>query len=99
MDISNKKDHLDRFDQEMMAILAVEGRLPVTEMAKRIGISKSPCQVRLKRLQEKGYIKGFRAIVDPGKLGREHVAFVEVRLSYTLEKALQQFHRAVLKIP
>jgi Lrp/AsnC family leucine-responsive transcriptional regulator len=99
MTISSKRDQLDRFDQEIMAILSVEGRLPVTDLAKRIGISKSPCQVRLKRLQEKGYIRGFRAILDPGKLGREHVAFVEVRLSDTREKALQQFNRAVLKIP
>jgi len=99
MDFSSKMDHLDRFDEEIMAILSVEGRLPVTELAKRIGISKSPCQVRLKRLLAKGYIKGFRAIVDPGKLGREHVAFVEIRLSDTREKALQQFNRAVAKIP
>ena len=98
MNYSKSTDHIDRFDQEIISILSVEGRLSVTELAKRIGISKSPCQVRLKRLQEKGYIKGFRAIVDPQKLGREHVAFVEVRLSDTREKALQQFNRAVLKI-
>ena len=89
MFISSNNDLLDRFDEEMIAILSIEGRLPVTELAKRIGISKSPCQVRLKRLLEKGYIKGFRAIVDPAKLGREHVAFVEIRLSDTREKALQ----------
>ena len=90
---------IDRFDEQIITLLSVEGRLSVTELAKRIGISKSPCQVRLKRLQERGYIKGFRAIVDPAKLGREHVAFVEVRLSDTREKALQQFNRAVLEIP
>ena len=93
------KDQLDRFDEEIIAVLTIEGRLPVTDLAKRIGISKSPCQVRLKRLQEKGYIKGFRAIVDAGKLGREHVAFVEIRLLDTREKALQQFNQAVLKSP
>ena len=99
MSYSKNTDHIDRFDKEIISILSVEGRLPVTELAKRIGISKSPCQVRLKRLQENGYIKGFRAIVDAQKLGREHVAFVEIRLSDTREKALQQFNRAVLKIP
>jgi Lrp/AsnC family leucine-responsive transcriptional regulator len=50
-------------------------------------------------LQKQGYIKGFRAIVDPVKLGREHVAFVEVRLSDTRESALQAFNQAVLNIP
>jgi Lrp/AsnC family transcriptional regulator, leucine-responsive regulatory protein len=91
-------DLLDRFDQQILAVLSVEGRLPVTDLARRIGISKSPCQVRLKRLQKQGYIKGFRAVVDPVKLGREHVAFVEVRLSDTRELALQAFNEAVLKI-
>lgn len=94
----NNNNQLDRFDQQIIDILAVEGRLPVTDLARRIGISKSPCQVRLKRLQTKGYIKGFRAILDPVKLGREHVAFVEVRLSDTREKALQAFNAAVVKI-
>ena len=91
-------DLLDRFDEQILAVLSVEGRLPVTDLARRIGISKSPCQVRLKRLQKQGYIKGFRAVVDPVKLGREHVAFVEVRLSDTRELALQAFNEAVLKI-
>ena len=95
---SGKTDQLDRFDEQILAVLSVEGRLPVTDLAKRIGISKSPCQVRLKRLQKQGYIKGFRAVVDPVKLGREHVAFVEVRLTDTRESALQAFNQAVLKI-
>jgi Lrp/AsnC family leucine-responsive transcriptional regulator len=96
---AKKLDQLDRYDEQILAVLSVEGRLPVTDLARRIGISKSPCQVRLKRLQKQGYIKGFRAVVDPVKLGREHVAFVEVRLSDTRELALQAFNQAVLKIP
>jgi Lrp/AsnC family leucine-responsive transcriptional regulator len=96
---SDKLDQLDRYDEQILAVLSVEGRLPVTDLARRIGISKSPCQVRLKRLQKQGYIKGFRAVVDPVKLGREHVAFVEVKLSDTRELALQAFNQAVLKIP
>lgn len=94
-----ENSQLDRFDEKILSILAVEGRLPVTDLARRIGISKSPCQVRLKRLQEEGYIRGFRAVIDPGKLGLEHVAFVEVSLSDTRERALKAFNRAVMKIP
>lgn len=99
MEYHINKNHLDRYDEQILSILSVEGRLPVTDLARRIGISKSPCQVRLKRLQKNGFIKGFRAILDPQKLGREHVAFVELRLSDTREKALQAFNLAVLKIP
>ena len=99
MDKNPETSHLDQYDQAIIDILGAEGRLPVTDLARRIGISKSPCQVRLKRLQANGYIKGFRAIVDAGMLGREHVAFVEIRLADTREAALQEFNRAVLEIP
>jgi Lrp/AsnC family transcriptional regulator, leucine-responsive regulatory protein len=90
---------LDRVDQKILNVLSSEGRLPVTDLAKRVGVSKSPCQARLKRLQRDGFILGFRAVLDPRKLGREHVAFTEVRLSDTRERALQAFNEAVQKVP
>jgi Lrp/AsnC family leucine-responsive transcriptional regulator len=90
---------LDRIDQKILAVLSKDGRIAVTELAKQVGLSKSPCQVRLKRLQEEGYILGFRAVLNASKLGLEHVAFVEVKLTDTTEKALSAFHKAVLPIP
>jgi Lrp/AsnC family leucine-responsive transcriptional regulator len=90
---------LDRFDRQIIDILSQEGRLPVTDLAKRIGMSKSPCQTRLKRLQVEGYILGFRAVLDPRRLGKEHVAFTEVTLSDTREVALCAFNDAVQKVP
>lgn len=90
---------LDKFDRKIIDILSKQGRLSITELAKRIGLSTSPCQVRLKRLQDQGFILGFRAILDPQKLLLEHVAFTEVKLSDTTEKALGAFNDAVLKIP
>ena len=59
---------LDRTDRRILDILAVDGRLPVTDLARTVGLSKSPCQVRLRRLQDAGYIRGFRAVLDPGLL-------------------------------
>ena len=61
--------------------------------------SKTPCQNRLKRLVAEGVILGFRALVDPVKLGLDHVAFTQVRLSDTREKALEEFSAAVRLIP
>jgi len=89
---------LDSFDRKILAILAQDGRIPVTDLARHVGLSKSPCQVRMKRLQAEGYIQGFRAQLDPGKMGLEHVAFVEVRLTDTTENALRAFGEAVLKV-
>jgi Lrp/AsnC family leucine-responsive transcriptional regulator len=97
--IERSTDQLDRYDRKILAVLETDGRLPVTELAKRVGLSKSPCQVRLKRLIADGYILGFRAVLDQAKLGREHVAFTEVKLSDTTEKALAAFSKAARQIP
>jgi Lrp/AsnC family leucine-responsive transcriptional regulator len=82
----------------MLEILAVDGRIAVTELAERIGLSKTPTQARLKRLIAQGYIRGFRAVIDAGKLGMDHVAFAEVKLSDTRERALEEFNAAVRRI-
>ncbi|RWY42294.1 winged helix-turn-helix transcriptional regulator [Falsigemmobacter intermedius] len=86
---------LDRYDLAILEVLGSEGRIAVTELARRIGLSKSPVQARLKRLEDGGIIRGYRATLDPIGMGRAHVAFVEVRLSDTREAALQAFNRAV----
>ena len=93
------RNNLDNFDHKILKIIASEGRISVTELATRIGLSKSPTQTRLKRLEENGVIKGYRAMLDPIQLGREHVAFVEIRLSDTRESALKAFNTAVRAIP
>jgi len=90
---------IDVFDSRIIGALREDGRMSVTELARRVGLSKTPCQVRLRRLIDEGYIRGFRAVIDPAKLGLDHVAFAEVKLSDTRETALDEFRRAVLKIP
>jgi len=90
---------LDAFDRKIIDLLLADGRLPVTEIAARIGLSKTPCQTRLARLRADGVIRGFRAVVDPAKLGHDHVAFVEVKLTDTTEAALRSFNAAVMKVP
>jgi Lrp/AsnC family leucine-responsive transcriptional regulator len=90
---------LDRFDRAIIDVLKRDGRMPVTEIAAKVGLSKTPCQNRIARMREAGVIRGFRAVVDPAKLGRDHVAFVEVRLTDTTEKALRAFNAAALKVP
>ena len=93
--MAEKTSELDGFDRKIINILAGEGRMSITELARRIGLSKSPTQARLKRLEEAGVIRGYRALYDPILLGRDHVAFVEVKLSDTREAALAAFNKAV----
>jgi Lrp/AsnC family leucine-responsive transcriptional regulator len=93
------QSELDRFDSTILSVLAEDGRISITDLAKRIGLSKSPTQARLRRLEETGVILGYRALLDPIQLGLDHVAFVEVRLSDTREKALRAFNAAVIRVP
>ena len=97
--MSSARASLDSYDEAILRILATEGRIAATELARRIGLSKSPTQARLKRLEDAGVIAGYRAMLDPIAMGLAHVAFVEVRLSDTREAALQAFNRAVRAIP
>lgn len=90
---------LDRFDEAIIRELSTDGRISATELARRIGLSKSPTQARMKRLEEAGVITGYRAMLEPIRMGQAHVAFVEVRLSDTREAALQAFNKAVLAVP
>jgi Lrp/AsnC family leucine-responsive transcriptional regulator len=90
---------LDRFDHAILRELSIDGRISATELGRRIGLSKSPTQARMKRLEDGGVITGYRANLDPIRMGQAHVAFVEVRLSDTREAALQAFNKAVLAVP
>ncbi|MCL3881127.1 Lrp/AsnC ligand binding domain-containing protein [Marivita sp. GX14005] len=95
MDISE----FDRFDRAILQEMARDGRISVTELSRRIGLSKSPTQTRLRRLEEIGAIQGYRALLDPIRLGLDHIAFVEVRMTETREAALAAFNEAVARIP
>jgi Lrp/AsnC family transcriptional regulator, leucine-responsive regulatory protein len=95
----NELPELDRYDRAILGALSADGRLPVTELARRIGLSKTPTQARVKRLEETGVIAGYRAVLSPIRMGLAHVAYVEVRLSDTREAALQAFNKAVRGMP
>jgi Lrp/AsnC family leucine-responsive transcriptional regulator len=93
------KAEFDRFDRLILDILSTDGRISITELAGKIGLSKSPTQARLKKLEKTGVITGYRAQIDPIRMGRDHVAFVEVKLSDTREAALKAFNEGVAAIP
>ncbi len=86
---------LDVFDRRILEVVARDGRIGLAELANRVGLSKSPVQARMRRLEARGVIRGYRAVLDRAVLGREHVAFVEVRLQDTREAALAEFNAAV----
>lgn len=90
---------LDFFDRRILETVAEDGRISITELADKVGLSKTPVNARLKRLVQDGFIRGFRAVLNPRKMGLDHVAFAEVKLSDTRESALAAFNAAVRRIP
>ncbi|MFQ8432220.1 Lrp/AsnC family transcriptional regulator [Amaricoccus sp. W119] len=92
-------EDLDSIDWKILAELTENARLPVAELARKVGLSKTPVALRIRRLEEIGLITGYRAILSPLKLGLTNVTYLQVSMSDTREKALQQFNAAVRAIP
>jgi Lrp/AsnC family leucine-responsive transcriptional regulator len=90
---------VDEYDRKILSVLSIEGRISMTALGERVGLSKTPVTARVKRLEEEGVITGYRATLSASKLGVEHIAFLEVKLSDTREKALDAFNQAVRAIP
>ncbi|OEU76332.1 MAG: ArsR family transcriptional regulator [Desulfuromonadales bacterium C00003068] len=93
-----KSETIDSYDKAILEQLSTNGRVTITELSHIIGLSKTPCKTRVKRLEDEGYITGYRALLDPIKLGLDHIAFVEVKLTNTHERALKEFNTEVLQI-
>ena len=91
--------HLDRMDRHILAALAQQGRLSMAELAEKVGLSKTPVQARVRRLERDGFIRGYAAMIDHERMGQGHVAFVQVKLSDTRSAALDAFNKAVLGVP
>lgn len=90
---------LDALDHRILSVLATDGRISMTALGDRVGLSKTPVTARVKRLEALGVITGYRAEFSAATLGLEHVAFLEVRLSDTREPALAAFNAAIRDIP
>jgi Lrp/AsnC family leucine-responsive transcriptional regulator len=90
---------LDPINRRILAELVANARLPMSELAERVGLSKTPVTQRVRQMEEAGLITGYRAMLSPLKLGLTHVTYVEVRMSDTRQVALDRFNAAVRAIP
>ena len=89
---------LDRIDHAIIKQLQDDARITITELANRVGLSKTPCQIRMRRLERERYILKYSARVNPTKLGACHVAFVQVTLSDTKTRSLSAFNSAANRV-
>jgi Lrp/AsnC family leucine-responsive transcriptional regulator len=90
---------IDAFDRNILRILQSDGRITNRELAERCSLSPAACHERFKRLQERGYIRGFAALLDPEKLERALLIFVEVVLDRTTADVFEAFAEAVRRTP
>lgn len=93
------KGEIDPTNLKILAALVENARIPITELAKQVGLSKTPVALRIKQMEDAGIITGYRAILSPLKLGLTHVTYVELSVSDTRQKALEDFNAAVRIIP
>ena len=88
---------MDRIDRNILAQLQADGRLSVTELAERVGLSLSPCHRRVRALEESGVILGYRALLAPSELGLNFSAMVFVTLREVTRQAIADFEVAVIE--
>jgi len=90
---------MDNFDLKLLHEIQRDGRVAVVELADRIGLSKTPCQKRLRRLEQNGVIRGYRAEIDPAKIDCGYLVFVQVKLESTTTGQLERFNKMVKAVP
>ncbi len=89
---------LDRIDRKILTELQKDGRLANVELAKRVGLSPTPCLERVRKLEQEHFILGYNARVDPNKVGAALLVFVEITLSKTSPEDFDEFSKAVQKL-
>jgi Lrp/AsnC family transcriptional regulator, leucine-responsive regulatory protein len=90
---------LDDIDRRIIAALQAEGRLPIVDLADRVGLSPTPCQRRVKRLEEEGVIARYAALVSPPAIGLGLQALVQVTLDDHSEKVVEAFEAEIRARP
>jgi Lrp/AsnC family leucine-responsive transcriptional regulator len=90
---------LDETDRRLLRVLQVDGRISNADLAQRCNLSPSACSDRVRRLRDEGFILGFSAILDPTKVGRDVLIFVEVVLDRTTPDVFETFAAAARKAP
>ncbi|MEZ0330320.1 MAG: AsnC family transcriptional regulator [Methylophilaceae bacterium] len=90
---------LDRIDNKILSVLQQDARIPITELAEKVGLSVTPCGERVKRLEKEDVILGYHARLDPHALGLSLLVFVELKLSTKSGAIFNKFKQEILKLP
>ncbi len=89
----------DRIDRQILRLLAQNARRTNKELAAEVGLSQSACLERVRRLEERGLLRGAHAEVDPAAFGIGVQALVSVQLTRHTRSAVGRFEKTVLELP
>lgn len=89
---------LGSIDKKILRELQKEGRITFAELARRVGLSTSPCLERVKRMEREGVIEGYTALLNPDYLDAGLVVFVQIRLSRNSQDIFEEFKVSALKL-
>ena len=89
---------LDKIDRKILRELQMDGRMTFSDLAKRVGLSTSPCLERVRRMEREGVITGYATLLNPKFLNAELIVFVQIRLSRTSQDIFERFKMAAAKI-
>jgi Lrp/AsnC family transcriptional regulator, leucine-responsive regulatory protein len=90
---------LDRTDRRILMLLQQDGRMTNLKLAEAVHLSPTATLERVRRLTADGYVLGYRAVLDPHRLGVGLLVFVEVLLDRTTPNVMEEFKRAVADRP
>jgi len=90
---------LDKIDRNIVRLLQQDARIPHTELARKVGLSTTPCKERVKRLEREGVIQHYQAVLNPTALNRGLVVFVQIRLNRTSQDIFEEFTASALDLP
>jgi len=90
---------MDTLDRQILRTLQQDARIKNADLARQLGVAPSTMLERIRRLEERGYFNGFKAIVNPEKLGLEVQALVSVTLGQHSTQTIRPFEQAVKSVP
>ena len=96
---SRTDDDLDRFDRQILQILQAEGRISNQALAERVNLSPSPCLRRVRALEAAGFITGYRAEVDPRRLGYGLNVVLHISMDQHTPERFEAFEARVAELP
>ena len=90
---------LDKIDLKILKLLQQNARIPMTELAEKVGLSTTPVTERVKRLERDSIISGYHARLNPDAVGQSLLVFVEIKLRSKSGNIFEDFRREVTRIP